>query len=324
MKTETQRPTRRTFLRGAAAAAATVSILPRHVLAGGADAPSEKLNIAGIGVGGMGGSNLAACATENIVALCDVDSTLRRQDLRRVSPGRQAYKDFRVMFDKQKDIDAVIVATPDHTHAVVALAAIEQGKHVYVQKPLAHRVEEARRLTEAARQAQGHQPDGQPGPLRRRRPADLRMDLGRGHRRGPRGARLDESARVAAGHRSGSAHGNAARARRARLGPVDRSRPPCARIIPTYHPGNWRAWWDFGTGSLGDLGCHILDAPFWALKLKYPVSVEGCISTYWKRPVEAGRSPKNETVSRARRSCATSSPPAKACPRSSSPGGTAA
>ena len=157
---------RRSFLRFAAVAAGALSVAPRQVL-GSSISANEKLNIAGIGVGGMGKSNLTACETENIVALCDVDSDFAAKTFAKYPQAKQ-YKDFRVMLDQQKDIDAVIIATPDHTHAVIAMAAIERGKNVYVQKPLTHSVYEARVLTEAARKYkvvtqmgnQGHSGDG--------------------------------------------------------------------------------------------------------------------------------------------------------------------
>ena len=291
------RTTRRAFLGGTALAAATVTVLPRHVLAGGdTPPPSEKLNIAGVGVGGMGGNNVANCKSENIVALCDVDAEGYAAHTIAQYPKAAVYKDFREMFDKQKDIDAVIVATPDHSHAVVGLAAIQRGKHVYIQKPLAHSVYEARLLTEAARKHkvatqlgnQGHSGDGVRmlctwiwdgaiGPVREvhawtNRPVwPQGIEVDRPKETPPVPASLDWDLWI---------------------GPAA-MRP----YHPTYHPGNWRAWWDFGTGSLGDLGCHILDAPFWALKLKYPTSVEGCISTYWNdlwKPCP----PKNENYPR--------------------------
>ena len=158
---------RRTFL-GAAAATAGFTIVPRHVLGGqGTPAPSDKLNIAAVGVGGMGKSNLGRCEDENIVALCDVDFALAEPAFMKYPQARQ-YKDFRVMLDEQKDIDALIIATPDHTHAVIAMAALERKKHIYVQKPLTHSVYEARLLTETARKYgvatqmgnQGHSGEG--------------------------------------------------------------------------------------------------------------------------------------------------------------------
>jgi len=158
---------RRTFLAGAAATAG-FTIVPRHVLGGqGTPAPSDKLNIAAVGVGGMGKNNVAKSATENIVALCDVDFDLAAEVFKKY-PNAKPYKDFRVMLDERKDIDAVIIATPDHSHAVIAMAAMERKKHVYVQKPLTHSVYEARLLTETARKHgvvtqmgnQGHSGEG--------------------------------------------------------------------------------------------------------------------------------------------------------------------
>ena len=288
--------TRRQFVGSGLAGLATVAIVPRHVVAGGSDKPpSEKLNIAGVGVGGMGSHNLSMCQAENIVALCDVDPGYSAKTLAQYPKARR-FKDFRVMLDRQKDIDAVIVATPDHTHAVVALAAIQCGKHVYVQKPMTHSVYEARVLTEAARKHkvatqmgnQGHSGDGARlmcewiadgaiGPVREvhawtNRPVwPQGVEVGRPKETPLVPSTLDWDLW---------------------LGPA-----PARPYHPAYHPGTWRAWWDFGTGSLGDLGCHILDAPFWALKLKYPISVEGCISTYWTNLWEPCP-PKNETYPR--------------------------
>ncbi len=143
---------RRDFV-GAAAAVAAFTVVPRHVLGGaGNTAPSAKLNIAGVGVGGMGQNNIAACAEAgaNIVALCDVDAKYAAGVFNKY-PDARKWTDFRKMLDEQKDIDAVVIATPDHTHAVIAMAAMQRGKHVYVQKPLTRTVWEARMLTEAAR-----------------------------------------------------------------------------------------------------------------------------------------------------------------------------
>ena len=288
---------RRNFLKTTTAIGAA-AILPRHVLGiGGKSGANEKLNIAAIGVGGMGQSNIAACAaTENIVALCDVDAEGYAAKTIAKYPAAKVYKDFRIMFDERKDIDAVIIATPDHSHAVIALAAIQRGLHVYVQKPMAHSVAEARVLTEAARQHkvmtqmgnQGHSGDGTRlicewiwdgaiGPVREvhawtNRPVwPQGIEVGRPKETPPVPATLDWDLW---------------------LGPAA-VRP----YHPTYHPGTWRAWCDFGSGSLGDLGCHVMDCAFWALKLKYPVSVEGCISTYWQGLWEK-TVPKNEQFPR--------------------------
>ena len=236
----------------------------------------------------MGGNNLANCNGREHRGLVRRRSEDYAAKTIAQYPKAADYKDFRVMLDKQKDIDAVIVATPDHTHAVVGMAAMQRGKHVYIQKPLAHSVCEARLLTEAARKHkvvtqmgnQGHSgdgvrllcewiADGAIGPVREvhawtNRPVwPQGIEVDRPKETPPVPASLDWDLWI---------------------GPAA-MRP----YHPTYHPGNWRAWWDFGTGSLGDLGCHILDAPFWALKLKYPTSVEGCISTYWKGLWKPGR-----------------------------------
>lgn len=159
--------TRRRFLGASAVAAAAFHVLPRHVLGAEGVPPSEKLNIAGVGVGGMGGGNLENLVSQNIVALCDVDHDYAGKTFKKY-PGAKIWTDYREMLDKQKDIDAVLIATPDHTHAVIALAAMQAGKHVYVQKPLTHDVHEARTLAEAARKFrvttqmgnQGHSGEG--------------------------------------------------------------------------------------------------------------------------------------------------------------------
>jgi predicted dehydrogenase len=277
-------PTRRTFLHHAAAAAGTVgafTILPGRVFAGQRKlAPSDKLNLGAIGVGGMGANNLSRCETENIVALCDVDTMLAAKTFAKY-PDARTYGNYREMFDKEKDLDAVIIATPDHTHAVIAMAAMKRGIHVYVQKPLAHAVWEARLMTETARKYkvmtqmgnQGHSGEGlrlltewvNAGVLGQvkevhawtNRPVwPQGVEVDRPQDAPPVPATLDWNEWI---------------------GPA-----PMRPYHPTYHPQRWRAWWDFGTGSLGDLACHILDPVFGALDLKYPSSVEGCISTYWE------------------------------------------
>jgi len=287
---------RRKFLASAAVGAAGFTIVPRHVLGGqGTTAPSDKLNIAAVGVGGMGKKNLSNSESENIVALCDVDFTFADPVFKRY-PNAKTYKDFRVMLDQHKDIDAVIVATPDHTHAVIAMDAMARKKHVYVQKPLTHSVYEARLLTETARKNgvstqmgnQGHSGegirllcewvwDGAIGPIREAHAWTNRPVW-------PSGVEVDrplETVAVPPGLDWDLW-----------LGPAH-ERP----YHPTYHPARWRAWWDFGTGALGDMACHIVDPLFWALKLKYPTSVEANVSKYWKAFFEEA-TPKNEMFPR--------------------------
>jgi len=151
--TKTQHPiSRRQFLSGATLSAAAFQIVPGSVLGlNGATAPSEKLNIAGIGIGGQGASDLGQLTSENIVALCDVDWKYAAGTFKKY-PNAKQYKDYRKMLDAQKDIDAVVVATPDHMHALVSMAAMKMGKHVYCEKPLTHSVWEARQLAQAARE----------------------------------------------------------------------------------------------------------------------------------------------------------------------------
>jgi len=261
---------RRHFM-GAAATAAAFTIVPSHVMgATGQKPPSEKLNIAGVGIGGMGKSNVRGCESENIVALCDVDWAYAGKVFEKY-PNAKKWKDFRKMLDEQKDIDAVIVATPDHLHTPVAMAAMQRGKHVYVQKPLTRLVSEARALTEAARKYkvatqmgnQGHSQDGVRnicewiwdgaiGEVREvhawtNRPV-WPQGIDRPKDKPPVPDTLDWDLW---------------------LGPAS-ERP----YHPCYLPFSWRGWWDFGGGALADMACHVLDPVFSALKLKYATSVE--------------------------------------------------
>jgi predicted dehydrogenase len=293
---ESKKISRRSFLTTSTTVVAGFTIVPRHVLGGqGVTPPSDKLNIAGIGVGGMGKNNLKACEAENIVALCDVDDDYASK-VYATYPDAKRHRDFRIMLEKQKDIDACIIATPDHSHAVVAMAAMQLGKHVYVQKPMTHSVYEARVLTETARKYkvitqmgnQGHSGegarllcewiwDGAIGPVREVHTWTNRPVW-------PQGVEVDRPAETPPAPETLDWD--------RWLGPA-----PYRPYHPDYLPDKWRAWWDFGTGSLGDLGCHIIDPVFWALKLKYPVSVEGCISTYWEGFWKYTE-PKNETYPR--------------------------
>ena len=269
---------RRRFLAGAAMTAAAI-IVPRHVLGGAGNiAPSEKLNIAGIGVGGMGRSNMRELESENIVALCDVDREYAAETFKRY-PKAKVYSDYRRMLDEQKDIDAVMIATPDHTHAVIAAEAMRRRKHVYCQKPLTHDVYESRMLAKLAKETgvttqmgiQGHSMEGGrlicewiwDGAIGRVTEVDAWCSLSyypfghewwsskwsrRPKETPPVPATLDWDLW---------------------LGPA-----PERPYHPAYHPGVWRCWWDFGCGMMGDRGAHTLDPVFWALKLGHPTSVE--------------------------------------------------
>ena len=253
-------------------------LVPSHVLGlNGQTSPNNKLNIAGIGIGGMGFSDLRSVATENIVALCDVDHNYAAQAFKKW-PQAARYKDYRVMLGKQKDIDAVLIATPDHTHAVISVAAMQAGKHVYCQKPLTHDVYESRRVAEVARETGVVTQMG------------IQMHATEGPRlicewiaAGAIGAIRDVDAWCSlsyypAGHASWSP-------KWMRL-PKDKMAMPTGLdwenwIGPqtmrdyhrAYHPHCWRAWWDFGTGMMGDRGVHTIDSIKWALKLGVPQSV---------------------------------------------------
>ena len=266
---------RRGFMSGAAAAAA-FTIVPRHVLGGpGNTAPSEKLNVAGIGVGGRGAGDLGEVSGENIVALCDVDWRHAAGTFKRY-PKAKKYRDFRKMLDKEnKNINAVVVATPDHTHAVATMMAIKMGKHVYCEKPLAHDIFEVRKVTEAAREHKvatqlGNQGqasegtrlvcefiwDGAIGPVREVHSLCNRPISPRGLERPKETPPVPETLNWDLW-----------------LGTA-----PERPYHPCYLPFSWRGWWDFGTGVLGDIGCHQFSPIFRALKLGYPTSVEACSS----------------------------------------------
>jgi predicted dehydrogenase len=270
------------------------SIVPRRVLGGaGYVAPSETMNIAGVGIGGMGAANLKNLESENIVALCDVDPTYAAPTIQRYSSAK-FYSDFREMLDRQKDIDGVVIATPDHTHAVIALAAIRAGKHVYCQKPLTHDVYEARMLAKAALGSkvvtqmgiQGHSGDGLrqlcewiwSGLIGDVREVDAWCSLtyypwGHAYWSSQWSERPKETPSIPA-----------------RLdwdlwlGPA-----PMRPYHRAYHPGTWRCWWDFGCGMMGDRGVHTLDPVVTALKLTAPSSVDAtcCGSTKEVHPLAA-------------------------------------
>jgi predicted dehydrogenase len=275
-----KKKSRREFVSTSAAAVAGITFLPGHVISGfGHIAPSDKLNIAGIGIGGMGKNNITNVAkTENIVALCDVDWRESANAVFKTYPGAKQYKDFRVMLDKQKDIDAVIVATADHTHAIISLEAMKRKKHVFTQKPLTHTVYEARVMAKAAKEYKvatqmGNQGqatdvprrlremiwDGVIGPIREVHVWTDRPNNGLFKTYWPQGVNRPGDTPPVPGELDWDLF----------VGPA-----PMRPYHPAYHPFSWRGWWDFGTGALGDIGCHSLDPIFRALKLKYPTSIQ--------------------------------------------------
>ena len=275
-------------------------ILPRHVLGGkGYTSPSDKLNIAGVGVRkwGMGSGNLSSCETDNIVALCDVDHKLSAETFNKY-PKAKVYKDFRVMLETQKDIDAVIVATPDHTHAIISMMSIKLGKHVFCQKPLTHTVYEARVITETARKYKVQTQMGNQG----RSSEEIRRLK----------EWIDDGAigpvRKVYAWTDRPVGGNAWDTFDAKAKPKEK--PPIPKDLdwdlwlgpakyrdyhPYYHPNSWRAWIDFGTGSMGDMGCHIIDPSFYALELGAPSEIQAT-STHWVPEVESQTYPSASIV----------------------------
>ncbi len=331
---------RREFVRNAAAATAALSLLPRGAHARPRKiAPSDRVNIAGVGVGGMGRANMQALSSQNLVAMCDVDwnfvdnrfadipkqmeaankriaeatdpaQKARAQQqlkdweqLQAQLPRTRRYTDYREMLDKQKDIDAVVIATPDHTHALIALAAMDLGKHVYVQKPLAWSVEECRRLAKRATETglqtqmgnQGHSSDdarlvneyiqsGAIGTV-----TEVHVWTNRPLAYWPQG--VPRPAPLPANAKDLPWNMNGVMTREA--GSFGSYAPPDklawdlflgpSRFIeyhPIYHPFNWRGWTDWGVGAIGDMGAHLIDSSFWSLDLDYPTSIETTSTPY--------------------------------------------
>lgn len=269
--------TRRRFLTANTALAAASWIAPRFALGSPGPSASSRINLACIGAGGRGALNIQALANENIVALCDVDDHNAAETFK-AHPKAKRFRDFRRMFDSMgKEIDAVVISTPDHTHFAATMAGMELGKHVFCEKPLAHTVWEARTMKKAARHYkvvsqmgnQGHATDGI-------RNVKEWFDAGV----------LGQVNEVTAW--LGAINFNSRFFRRPDAFPPaampvpehldwDLWLGPCAREVPynpVYHPRFWRGFYGFGSGLLGDWSCHTLDAPFWALGLGMPSAVE--------------------------------------------------
>ncbi len=265
-----KRIARRTFLKGAAAGGVGFIFLRDSRMAFGYSA-NEKLNIAIIGCGGNGRSNLDSVAEENIVALCDIDDRIIADTLK-AYPKARTFVDFREMLDDmRKEIDAVVVSTPDHTHAPAAAMAMRMGKHVYCEKPLTHSIYEARTLRDLARK---HKVATQMG------------------NQGTAASGFREAVEVIRSGAIGQVYEVHVWSNRP-IWPQGVQRPmdtppipaelhwdmwlgpaPKRPYHPDYQPFKWRGWIDFGTGALGDMGCHTLNMPFMALNLRHPVSVE--------------------------------------------------
>jgi predicted dehydrogenase len=334
---------RRGFLTKAVTSGAALAVVPRHVLGRGFTPPSDTFNVAGVGVGGMGRVNLTNLASQNIVALCDVDWGYAGKGLNRLDaditklqarldqpdpephpgeppvefdrikanerldnmiklkervPEAKRYQDYRQMLERQKDIDGVVVATPDHMHAPIALAAMDLGKHVYVQKPLCWSVDEARRLALRARESkvatqmgnQGHSSDdgrtaveyiwaGAIGDVR-----EVHIWTNRPLGYWPQGVPRPEPLKAPADTLKWNGQGVNARLAGALAGnyPIPDTLAwdlflgvgPHVDYHPIYHPFNWRGWVDWGVGAIGDMGAHLIDHTLWALNLGLPTNIE--------------------------------------------------
>ena len=377
--------TRRSFVKTAAAAAAAFSVVPRHVLGRGFQAPSDLVNIAAVGVYGMGAVNTRAVMSQNIVALCDCDLALMDERLAEWSkpprppaapkpagpppppqpwkdfgpskaqvaadarwpahdpaatlqrfvseqiPRLKKYQDYREMLEKQKDIDAVIIATPDHMHAPIASAAMALGKHVYVQKPMCWSVHEARHLAKKAKDNpkivaqmgnQRHSLDvsrrgveyvlnGAIGDVR-----EVHVWTNRPYGFWPQGIPRPTPLKGDAAQIPWNNRGITARLGAAMAGADGTYKVPdrlswdlflgCAPQVeyhPLYHPFNWRGWVDWGQGALGDMGAHLMDFPMWSLKLGLPTVIEteftpfngvcypNATTTYFEFPARKGMPP---------------------------------
>lgn len=282
---------RRDFIKNTGIAAAGFMIVPRHVLGRGFVAPSDKLNIAGIGAGGKGQSDISEMAKSpfvNIVALVDVDDRQAAAS-RKSFPKAKYYKDYREMLDKEKkNIDACTISTPDHTHAVATIAAMQLGKHVYTQKPLTHDIYEARILAEAAKKYK----------------VVTQM--------GNQGASGDGVRQMREWYNAGLI-GDATEIHcwtNRPVWPQGFGKPTGKDAVPSelnwelwlgpnkfeeYHkeyvPFNWRGYWTFGTGALGDMACHIIDPAFRTVGLSYPNSVECSVANLYEKMWESSYHP---------------------------------
>src|SRR4030095_7548668 len=280
MKSNKGALTRRDFLRATSTAVAAVSVVPAHVIAAnGQTSPNEKLNIAAIGIGGMGsGDSHRVAPGNNMVALCDVDTRHSANTFKKFPDAKQ-FRDFRKMFDEmEKQIDAVVVATPDHFHAVAAMAAIKRNKHVYCEKPLAHSIGEVRELMKAAKEYKVVTQLGNQGHS---------YDSIRNFVEWVQGGAIGKVHTIHCGCEAvNSGIDHLAEVKNGQpvpptldwdlwLGPAE-FRP----YHPAYLPGSWRGWVPFGNGTIGDWTCHVIDPVFWAFDLGAPSTVQAKVKDY--------------------------------------------
>lgn len=285
---------RRNFVKTASLAAAGFMIVPRHVLGGkGFIAPSDRLIIAGVGAGGKGESDLTGFVSggkADIGFLCDVDDRRAANSVKRF-PKAKYYKDWREMMDKEsKNFDAVSVSTPDHNHAIITLAAIQRKKHVYVQKPLTHDIYEARILTEAAKKYKVVTQMGNQGSS-----SDGARKLMEWYNAGIIG---DVHTVYCWTDRPVWPQGIPWSTKKADIPKqldwdLWLGTAPQIDYVEKLVPFNWRGWWDYGTGALGDMGCHLVDAPFRVLGLNYPSSVECSVGSVYVDSFRRGYFPES-------------------------------
>lgn len=291
-KNPTADHSRRNFIKTTALAAAGFMIVPRHVLGGkGFLAPSDRLMVAGVGVGGKGQSNLSNIykgGKTDIAFLCDVDDRRAANSVKNF-PAAKYYKDYRQMLDKEaKHIDGVVVSTPDHNHAMIAMAAMQLGKHVYVEKPLTHDIFEARKLTEAAGRYQvvtqmGNQGSSGDGVRQLQDWCDAGL-IGKVHTvycwtdrpSWPQGILWPSATGVVPPELDWDLW----------LGSA-----PYKPFIDKLVPFNWRGWWDYGTGAIGDMGCHLVEPPFRILGLDTPIDVQCSVGSIYVDEFKRGYFP---------------------------------
>ncbi|HEY5327428.1 MAG TPA: Gfo/Idh/MocA family oxidoreductase [Mucilaginibacter sp.] len=285
-------PNRREFLKTSAVAAAGIMIVPRFVLGGkGYIAPSDRLLLASVGAGGKGEDDInyfSKTGKAEQAFLCDVDDANAANSVKKF-PKAKYYKDWRELFDKEsKNFDAVSVSTPDHTHAIVAYHAMQLGKHVYVQKPLTHDIAEARLLTAAAKQYKVVTQMGNQGASN-----DGTRIMAEWYNNGLIG---DVHTVYCWTNRPVWPQGIPWPSVKKDVPPtldwnLWLGTAPYKDFVDNLVPFNWRGWWDYGTGALGDMGCHLVEAPFRTLGLQYAKDVQASVGTVYVGEFRQGHFP---------------------------------